>query len=396
MSQSIVQKQLNILDYALSSLVRRKLKNGGIFLVFAAVIFLLASFQLVTGALTQSADNILTSVPDITVQQMEAGRQVPISKLSLKKLDKLFGIRKKSGRIWGYYFDEKNGANYTVLGLDFSRIKADKQLNLSLAHGRFPTVGSNGEVVLGPSVLRNLDLGTRQSFSLFRPDLSMASFKKVGVFSSETALVSDDLIIMSIDDARNLFAMAEGEVTDLMIQVGNACEIDTIARKIGDLLPGVRIITKAQIGKTYQVVFSWRSGFGSICLIASLAAFVILAWDKASGLSQEEKKEVGILKILGWQTSDIMTIRFFESCVVSGLSFIVGYTLAWIHVSWYDGVLFSPVLLGWSVLKPSYSLVPVLSLTDILLVFSFSVVPYLGATVVPAWRSAIVRPDSVI
>jgi len=396
MSQSIVQKQLNILDYALSSLVRRKLKNCGIFLVFAAVIFLLASFQLVTGALTQSADNILTSVPDITVQQMEAGRQVPISIQSLKKLDKLFGIRKKSGRIWGYYFDEKNGANYTVLGLDFGRIKPGKQLNLSLAHGRFPTAGSEGEVVLGPSVMRNLDLGTRQSFSLFRPDMSMVSFKKVGVFSRETALVSDDLIIMSIDDARELFAMAQGEITDLMIQVGNANEIDTIARKIGDLLPGVRVLTKAQIRKTYQVVFSWRSGFGSICLIASLAAFVILAWDKASGLSQEEKKEVGILKILGWQTSDIMAIRFWESCVVSGLSFIVGYSLAWIHVSWYDGVLFSPVLLGWSVLKPSFSLVPVLSLTDVLLVFSFSVVPYLGATVVPAWRSAIVRPDSVI
>ncbi len=396
MSQSTIQKQLNTLDYAISSLVRRKLKNCGVFLVFAAVIFLLASFQLVIGALNQSAEDILTSVPDITVQQLEAGRQVPISVHSLKKLDRLFGIRKKSGRIWGYYFDESNGANYTVMGLDFSKIKPDKQLRLSLAQGRFPTAKERGKVVLGTSVYNNLDLGERRSFSLFRPDLSMASFEKIGQFSPSTALVSDDLIIMSLEDARDLFGMAPSEITDLMITVGNAKEIDTIAKKISDLLPGARVLTKEQIRKTYNVVFSWRSGFGSICLLASLAAFVILAWDKASGLSPEEKREVGILKMLGWQTSDIMAVRFWESCVISLLSFLTGYTLAWIHVAWYGGALFRPVLLGWSVLKPTFTLMPVIAPTDILLIFSFSVVPYLGATVVPAWRSAIVRPDSVI
>jgi len=396
MSSSHLQRQLNILDYGISSLVRRKLKNSGIFMVFSAVIFLLASFQLMTGALTRTADIILVTVPDITVQQMEAGRQVAISSDSVKKLKKLFGIRKKITRIWGYYFDESNGANYTVMGLDFSIINPDKQLHLSLASGHFPVGGERGKVVLGPAVIKNMDLGKRRNFSLFRPDLSMASFEMVGLFSNETALVSDDLIVMSLEDASDLFGMGEGMVTDLMIQVGNASEIDNIAQKIADLLPGSRVLTRSQIRKTYNVVFGWRSGFGSVCLLTSLVAFVILAWDKASGLSQEEKKEVGILKMLGWQTSDIMAVRFWESCVVSLLSFLVGYSLAWVHVVWYNGYLFRPVLLGWSVLKPTFTVLPVISGTDILLIFSFSVIPYLGATVVPAWRSAIVRPDSVI
>lgn len=395
MASHIFQRQLNILDYGISSLLRRKLKTIGIFTVFAAVIFLLASFQLMTSALTRTADNVLTTVPDITVQQMEAGRQVPINVNAIKKLNKIFGIRKKTARIWGYYFDEANGANYTVMGQDFRTFWPD-QLQMSLASGRFPEYGEKGKVILGPAVQRSMDLAGRRTFSLFRPDLSMASFEVVGFFTDETALVSDDLIVMSLEDACDLFGMSESEVTDLMIQVGNVKEIDTVARKIADLLPGSRVLTRKQIRKTYNVVFGWRSGFGSVCLLTSLFAFVILAWDKASGLSQEEKREVGILKMLGWQTSDIMVIRFWESCVVSLLSFLSGYTLAWIHIVYYGGYLFRPVLLGWSVLKPSFTLLPAISLTDILLILSFSVIPYLGATVVPAWRSAIVRPDSVI
>jgi hypothetical protein len=55
MAQANLEKQLNILDYALSSLWRRRLKSLSVLLVFAAVIFLLASFQMVTQALSDKA-----------------------------------------------------------------------------------------------------------------------------------------------------------------------------------------------------------------------------------------------------------------------------------------------------------------------------------------------------
>jgi ABC-type lipoprotein release transport system permease subunit len=66
------------------------------------------------------------------------------------------------------------------------------------------------------------------------------------------------------------------------------------------------------------------------------------------------------------------------------------------HVVFLDGTLFRPVFLGWSVVRPVFSLVPPLAVDDLLLVFSLSVVPYLCATAVPAWRAATVRADSVI
>jgi len=395
-SKKSLGRSLNIFDYALSSLKRKFLKNTGIFFIFTLVIFLFSSFQLFSKALTEAAEKILTTAPDITVQQMSAGRQVSIAASAATGLKGIFGIQRIEQRIWGYYFDESNGANYTVIGLYNLAGVSSKSLWIGLSEGRLPAADERGKVVISEDVRRRLQLGSRKHFSLFRPDLTQASFETVGQFDKKGDILTADMMLMSLADARDLFAIPEGLVTDLLVYVANPHEIDTIAKKISEKIPASRVITNRQILKTYKVVFNWRSGLGTICLLTALAAFVILAWDKASGLSQEEMKEVGLLKILGWQTSDIIFLRFCESLTVALLAFFAGYFLAWMHVGYFDGALFRPVFLGWSVIRPVVSLVPSFAAEDLLLVFSISVIPYLCATAVPAWRLATVRADSVI
>lgn len=391
-----LEKQLNILDFSLSSLWRRKLKNIGIMLVFALVIFLLGSFQMLTGALSNSADAVLESTPEITIQKMSAGRQEAIPLSYKDKLQSIYGIRAVIPRIWGYYFDESSLANFTVLALEPDPMPSGNRLNLSLSFGHFPKSTEPGTAVIGRAVQDILELGSRRVFSLFRPDLSLKSFTTVGLFSEQTDLMTNDLIVMNLDDARELFAIPQSMVTDLCVYVSNPTEIETIAKKIAALLPDTRVLTKSQIQKTYQVVFSWRSGFASICLLTALVAFAILAWDKASGLSPEEKREIGILKILGWETADILALRFWESTLVSVLAFIIGCTAAYIHVAFFDASLLKPVMVGWSVIHPPFKLLPSVTVGDLMLIFSFSVMPYLAATVIPAWRCSTVPPDSVI
>ena len=391
-----LEKQFNILDFSLSSLWRRKLKNLGIMLVFALVIFLLGSFQMLTGALTNSAEAVLTNTPEITIQKMSAGRQEAIPLDYIERLRSIFGIRAIIPRVWGYYFDESSLANFTIMAMGSDSMPDAGKLNLTLAHGHFPKSTEAGTAVIGRSVQDILRLGKRNIFSLFRPDLSLKSFTKVGIFSQQTDLLTNDLIVMNLADARDLFAIEPSMATDLCVYVTNPTEIETIAKKIAVLLPDTRVLTKNQIQKTYQVVFSWRSGFASICLLTALVAFAILAWDKASGLSPEEKREIGILKILGWETGDILAVRFWESTVLSALAFVMGCTAAYYHVAFFDASLLKPVMVGWSVIHPSFKLLPSVTLADLLLIFTFSVLPYLGATIIPAWRCSTVPPDSVI
>jgi ABC-type lipoprotein release transport system permease subunit len=391
-----IERQLNTLDYALSSLWRRKLKNFSIIFVFSLVIFLLASLQLVTQALTGAASAALAQAPEITVQRLSAGRQEAIPLAYQEKFAAIYGIRQVVPRIWGYHFDVANGANYTVMGLDPSVMPSGGELGMTLAEGRFFTLEEEGLAVVGQAIPESMALAGRRTFSLFRPDLSLKSFRITGVFASRTDLLTNDLIVTSLADARELFAIPEQMVTDFCVYVGNPAEIQTVARKIAELLPDTRVLTRSQIHKTYQVVFGWRSGFASICLLTALAAFTILAWDKASGLSPEERREIGILKILGWQTSDILAVRFWESLLVSALAFIAGCTLAYVHVFHFGAALFRPVMVGWSIIYPQLALAPDIVLADLLLIFAFSVLPYLAATIIPAWRAAAVPPDSAI
>ena len=387
---------LNILDYALSSLWRRWAKNVSVLVVFTWVIFLVASFQLLTQALTETAGSVLKSTPEITVQKMSAGRQVEIPLATASELAGIFGIQEVVPRVWGYYFDEVTGANFTVMGMDSRKMPLLNRLNITLEEGGQYDPNSWGKVVIGRSVQHILDEKGSGLLSLFRPDLSQASFEVSGVFKQELDILTSDLVVMHIEDARDLFAIPREMATDFCVYVANPAEVATIARKIADKIPATRVLTRAQINRTYQVVFGWRSGFASVCLLTALTAFVILAWDKASGLSPEEKREISILKILGWETADVLAVRFWEGILVSGLAFVTGCTLAYGHVVFFNASLFKPVLVGWSVISPELVLLPSFRLDQFLLVFSLSVLPCLAATVIPAWRSATVPADSAL
>lgn len=389
-------KHLNILEYTLSSLWRRRARNASVLAVFAGVIFLVASFQFVTQALTEAALDSLRSAPEITVQRLSAGRQVAVPLDSVEQITAIFGVQEVVPRIWGYYFDEVTGANFTVIGVDLQRMPLGEKLQLTLAEGDVPPPGVTGKVLVGRSIQRIVEKKGATYLSLFRPDLSQASFAIAGVFDSATDILTNDLIVMHIEDARDLFHISPATATDLCVYVANRDEVPTIAQKIAAALPDARVLTRSQISQTYQVVFGWRSGFASVCLLTALAAFVIFAWDKASGLSPEERREIGILKILGWETADILAVRFWEGALVAGGAFTAGCTGAYIHVAYFDASLFRPVLVGWSVIHPSLRLVPSLQVSQLLLIFCFTVLPYMAATVIPAWRSASVPTDSAL
>lgn len=384
----------NIVDYSISGLCRKYAKNSSVLVAFSLVIFVFSSFLLITSGLKDSALRLLQSVPDITVQQLSAGRQVGIDRAWQENIAAIWGVSAVTPRVWGYYFDETTGANFTVVGLpeavDYSKIH-----DFTLAQGHYPTTHSVNEVVISDNVRILLGLNDRKFFTFFRPGLSQISFETVGVFSKTTEILTADLILMKLTAAQDLFLIVPQQVTDFLVYVTNPLETNTIARKITEIIPGARVVTKEQILKTYNVVFDWRSGVGSVCLLVALFAFIILAWDKASGMSEEEKREVAILKLLGWQTRDIMLVRFTESLIVAFLSFVIGWTTAWLHIL-AGGSLFSPVLLGWSVLRPEINVVPPLTFSDTLLIFVLSVVPYLCATIIPVWKSSTIRAESVL
>ena len=379
-----IEKHRNILDFTLSSLGRRKGKNIALIVVYTFVIFLLASVLFFTHSIKKEAALILQDAPEMTVQRLVAGRQDTIPSHYIDAIKKIKGVQSVAPRLWGYYYDALSGANFTLM--------ANAELK-----------DSPGEILIGSGVSMRSKTGkpnetVRKNDTLpFKTyDGSFLMLKVKGILPFASALVTADLILVSEADFRKIFSIANDHATDLVLQVRNAKELATIAAKITQLHPDTRPILREEILRTYDAVFDWRGGVSVMILSGAFFAFIILAWDKATGLSAEEKREIGILKAIGWETSDILLMKFWEGAAVSLSAFFMGIFLAYLHIFLASSVLFEPVLKGWSVLYPDFRLTPFIDAYQIATLFFLTVIPYTAATIVPSWRSATIDPDSVM
>ncbi len=172
--------------------------------------------------------------------------------------------------------------------------------------------------------------------------------------------------------------------------------LTTIAAKIVQLFPDTRPILKSEILRTYDSVFDWRGGMMIVMLSVAVLSFIIFAWDKATGLSAEERKEIGILKSIGWETADVLLLKFWEGTVISLSAFLTGVILAYGHVFFFSASLFEQALKGWAVLYPQFKLTPVVDPYQLAVLFFLTVVPYTVATIIPSWRAATVDPDAAM
>ena len=376
----MINKQLNILDFTLSSLLRRKGKNLSLFLVYTTVVAVLASVMFFTQAIKHEAAIVLSDTPDMLVQRMQAGRHALVPTAYIEKIKDVRGVGSVTGRLWGYYFDPVVSANYTLM----------------VPYKETSSLPKPGGIIIGNGISRSKPLFVGERISLKAYDGRHIALKVIDVMSPQSELVSADLILVSEEDFRFLFGIQEGFVTDIALDIRNKRELATIAGKIVDLLPDTRPIIKDEIQRTYDAVFNWRGGMMAVVLLAAVLAFVIFAWDRASGLSAEEKWEIGVLKAIGWETSDVLLMKFWEGTVISLSSFMAGVVIAYLHVFLTNSALFEPALKGWSTLYPRFGLTPDISLYQLFTLFFFTVLPYTVVTIVPSWRAATVDPDSIM
>lgn len=372
-----VERHRNILDFTISSLLRRKGKNLALVMVYSFVVFLVASVVFLTSAIRREATQVLSKAPEMVVQRLVAGRHDYIPLTYMDGIKEIKGVQEVKSRLWGYYFDPTSGSNYTLMVSDRQPIPP-------------------GSIFVGQGVARGLIVKENGAIPFKTYDGSYVFLKIKEILPHELEIVSSDLILLSAEDFRRIFRTAEGTATDLVLQVRNTRELPTVATKITQLFPDTRPVLREEILRTYDAVFDWRGGLCVVVLSGAILGFIILVWDKATGLSAEEKREIGILKGIGWETSDILLTKFWEGGVISLSSFFTGLFLAYVHVFLSGFVLFEPAIKGWSVLYPRFSLTPDLGFYQVATLFFLTVLPYTLTTVIPSWRAATIDPDMVM
>jgi ABC-type lipoprotein release transport system permease subunit len=385
-----VHRHILILDYAITGIFRRRWKSLVVVLTYTGIVFLLGSILFLTDALKHEVLTMLEGSPDLIVQKIHGGRHDLIPVNYAEGISSIRGIQGVSPRFWGYYYDPPTDANYTFLGASSAPSVE------SMTEDSFVEELVDGGCVIGQGIYDARFVDIDEMIPVLRSDGELFVLRVKGIFKTESSLMTNDLVVMGVPDVKKIFGIPDGLATDLAVTVRNQREVDTVGLKIFEKYPDTRTISKTQLLRTYEAVFDWRGGLLAVILLAAAIAFCILAWDKATGLSEEEKREIGLLKASGWLISDVLELKMLEGAVISFISFLTGITAAYIHVFLAGGSIFLPVLKGWSTMFPEFTLIPRVDLYMVAVLMFLTIAPYIAVTILPSWKAAATEPDVVM
>ncbi len=388
-----MKRQLALIRFALGSAHRRQGRTLSLVVALALVTFGYSSVLFLTEALRREFRMAAIALPDLTVQLLVAGRPALIGEEQLPAIASIAGVVAAQPRVWGYYFVPAMSGNFTVVGVDTDEEAVRRDLSLVMLEGKLPD--APGEMVLGESLAAFLGLEISDAVTL-PVGRTMKRLELVGTFRSQVALWTSDVILMSLADAREFLQVPSGQATDLAVRLSTPDEATVAARKIAELLPSARIVDRQLMSRTYDLTFDTRGGMMGGMLLSALVSFLILAWDRLTGVGPGERREIGVLKAVGWRTGDVLIARLWENAVIAIYGAVPGILAAYGYVFLARAPGLAEVLLGWSSIYPALRLTPSVDPGQFLVLLCLVVIPFVAASLIPAWRTATHDPHGLL
>ncbi len=385
------------MEYALNALLREKYKSFFIMSIFTLLTFLLTSVFFITNSIKYELQSTVDTLPQIIVQKIKAGRHYDIDENVVDDILEIAGVDDAVARVWGYYYFENAGVNFSIVGIDAYERQYKKTFENIIEDFDFETLEQTPSMVVGRGVKEIMKQSYYDEyFNFIKPDGSLKRVDVAGVFDGQTQLESNDMIVMPKETLKEIFGMDEMQATDIVVKVKNPQEVSTVAAKIKLIYPDTRIITTQDLQISYQNIFDYKSGIFLALFVIAIFTFFIIIYDKASGLSSEEKREIGILKAIGWKIDDILKEKFYEAFILSFFAYILGVILALLYVYLFQAPILRDIFVGYSQLKTSFELPFIFDLHTLFLVFFLSVPIYVAAIIIPSWKVATLEADEVI
>lgn len=378
-----------IARFAFATLRQNLAKHSVIFLLFSTLVALIFSSFMLSQIVQSEINKTIEPQADLVVQRIKGGRITTMDENRASTISKISGIERAIPRVWGYYNFENAGKSLTIVGLNLLDDETSLKLQTLTESLDIAEFLDEPKAVVGAGVKALADeFFFGDFFPFYSDDGELVSAKIAGVFDTATALETNELVLIGTEFARLILNYDQEEITDIALFVPNKTEIPVIARKIRELYPDTKVIQKTDIEALYGQLYDIKSGFFLVLFTTVMISFFILLFYKSSALSPHEKREIGVLRAIGWSINSIVIWKVIESSFVAVSSFLCGFILA----IFYLIVLKAPFLIDFFVgsenLELQLDLSPELSFYLFLQVFLFVVPPFVAATLLPAWRAA--------
>jgi len=296
--------------YFLTLLVfKQKGKHLGAVFISVIIIFLLSSVLFISASLQHTLLETLAQEPDFSVSRIQAGRAVTTPVEWIDKIEEINGVTEVGGRVYGRYYFAPREKAFLVIGIDFFDEQNTQALQALMEGIDLKKFLSAPNMLVGEGVQTYLNAHYYQkAFSFKTPK---GDFKKVSLYQtlpSQTKLIANDLILMPIDLAREIFGLEEDAVTDITFNVPNEAEWDNIVSKLHLLFYDVRVVEKREIKKAYENLYNYKGGLFLVLYLITIVTFMLILYQRYAMVYSSERKEIGILRAVGWSIKDILEL----------------------------------------------------------------------------------------
>ena len=372
-------------------LIKHKSKHIAIFIISILIVFLISSVLFISNSLKKEVFSTLNNQSDFIIQKTNNGKifDTPISWID--DFSSINGVKNVQQRVYGLYYFMPENIYFTIVGVDLFEEHTNKNIKELLSILNISDFLRNDSMIIGNGIKKIFDkyhYFDSYDFKLLdKQSLNVKIFKDL---PQEANLVANDLIIMDINLAKKILNIDEENSTDIVLNVPNDLEKQNIKEQLILKHSNIRILQKENLKKEYENMFNYKGGIFLVLFIVVIFTFILILYQRYSMISSSDKKEIGILKAVGWSIKDIIKLKIIENFIVGFMAFIIGVVFAYIFVFIFNAPILRNIFIGFSNVQNDFILNANIEFSTLITLFLFFIIPFLSAVLIPVWKIAVI------
>jgi ABC-type lipoprotein release transport system permease subunit len=381
--------------YAFDLLRKDASRHFVTFALFFVIVFLLFSVLFISTSLQHDQLTIVQNEPEILIENYRGGKKTDMDDFFIQPLYALKGVEKIIPRVIGNYYFEQAGVYFTVIGIDFFASNFNKQINKFTE--KKITFASKDLFFVGSGVKKSLEkFYYKNDFTVYTQKGDAKTVTIIPLNDKSFALLGNNIILCDISLARELLALETFEYSDVYLSVPNEAEIPNLAAQIRTLYPTARITTKEEKISQIRHLYDTKGGIFLTLFIVVLLSFMILLYQKTLFSFASEKKEIGILRAVGWKITDIIGLKIVQNLFIALSGYFSALLCAYVFIFKLDAPLLQNIFVGSdkTLFIPHFT--PSFGMGELLIVFLLGVVPFVASVLFPVWKLSVIDPTEVM
>lgn len=367
--------------WAARDLRRQPVQTVILFASLATLTLLMGMLLILHQTMAEATQRLTAETPAMVVQRVDTQGRLPIPvDAAVTRIAGIAGVLRPRGRVWGI----AQSLQGPVIVLGATREVLDR-----LPDGA--PAPAPGQALAGPGVPDGMDM-----LSLTPPGRPARVFRIIHRMPLKNGLTLQKTLVLHLADARALFGLAEGQASDLALDVFHDEEAPSMVSEIAKALDWPAQITtrREQMGRRLSDL-SRRAGLLLWTFVPAMLAMALLvaalgAWGR------QRRWETALFKAVGWTTRDILQLFLYRGLLV-GLPAVVSGTVCAVgllDLPGMDGV--AHLLFDWDGPPPFLFFRLQAGLTGLFFVALMAGLPFMTAVFWSGWRAATADPADVL